>query len=67
MPIGVWIGVGVALWFVVAVVLAVWVGRVVRARDRQVPRLEPPSARPRRVVRAPSAEAPMEQHPDDRS
>jgi hypothetical protein len=67
MPIGVWIGVGVAAWLVVAVVVAVWVARIVCARDGQVPRLEPPSARPRRVARAPSAETPVEQHPDDQT
>jgi hypothetical protein len=67
MPIGVWVGVGVAVWLVVAVGVAMWIGRMIRARDGQVPRLEPPSARPRGVIRAPSAEAPMEQHPDDRS
>jgi hypothetical protein len=39
MGTAVWIGLGVAAWLCLAVVVALWLGRVVRRRDEQVPRL----------------------------
>lgn len=39
-----WIGVGAALWVVVAVPLALLVGRVIRGRDEQVPAVAVPTS-----------------------
>ena len=41
MGTAVWIGLGVAAWLCLAVVVALWIGRVVRRRDEQVPGLAP--------------------------
>ena len=42
-----WIGLGVAVWLALAVVVASSIGRMIRQRDQQVPRLKPPAARSR--------------------
>ena len=42
-----WIGLGVAAWLVLALVVALPVGRMVRQRDQQVPGFEPRATRPR--------------------
>lgn len=39
-----WVVVGLGVWMLVALVLALTVGRIVRMRDRQVP--DPPPDRP---------------------
>jgi hypothetical protein len=39
MGTAVWIGLGVAAWLCLAVVVALWIGRMVRRRDEQVPPL----------------------------
>jgi hypothetical protein len=36
-----WIGLGVAAWLALALVVALSIGRMIRERDQQVPRLEP--------------------------
>jgi hypothetical protein len=41
MGTAVWIGLGVAAWLCLAVVAALWIGRMIRRRDEQVPRLAP--------------------------
>jgi uncharacterized protein YneF (UPF0154 family) len=57
MSITVWIGLGVAAWLLVAVIVGMWVGRMIRKRDEQVPGLPP---------RAAAADDRMNQHPDVR-
>lgn len=37
MSLGLWIGLGLLVWVVLAVGVALLVGRIVRHRDRQVP------------------------------
>lgn len=51
MSVAGWIAVGVVAWVVIALLVAVLVGRMVRLRDRQVPADPMPS--PRRPVDAP--------------
>lgn len=41
MSLGLWIAVGALVWIVLAVGVALLVGRIVRQRDRQVPGDEP--------------------------
>ena len=41
MGTAVWIGLGVAAWLCLAVVVAMWIGRLIRRRDEQVPGLAP--------------------------
>jgi hypothetical protein len=45
-----WIVVGVAAWMVVAAVVGVLIGRMIRQRDRQVPAREPAPGAPTRVI-----------------
>jgi len=47
MGTAVWVGLGVAAWLPVAMVVALCIGRMVRRRDEQVLRPDPPAARPR--------------------
>jgi hypothetical protein len=41
-----WIGLSVVAWLALALVAALRVGRMVRQRDQQVPRFEPPATQP---------------------
>jgi hypothetical protein len=43
-----WVGVGLAIWLSLALVLALLIGQVVRRRDKQVPRPDEFSANPPR-------------------
>lgn len=43
-----WVLLGVGAWVCVAVVVALLIGRVVRLRDRQAPRPDPPPSPPGR-------------------
>ena len=54
-----WIAVGVAAWLVVAALVGLLIGRMIRGRDRQVPRMlrssPAPRASPRRAAAMPTA------------
>jgi len=65
MSIAGWIGLGVAAWLTLATVVALGVGRMIRAREEQVPGLVPPPARAHSREGAPqSAEGRLERYPD---
>lgn len=59
-PVIGWVLIGVAAWIVVAVIVVVLLGRMIRARDAQVPRgpAEPVVPRPPAPVDEPSEEPP---------
>ncbi|MGD9987445.1 hypothetical protein [Pseudonocardia sp.] len=60
-PVIGWILVGVAAWIVVAVIVVILLGRMIRARDAQVPRspAEPVTPQPPAVVDGPSGDPPV--------
>ena len=50
-----WIGLGIATWLALALVVALCIGRMIRRRDEQVPRAEPLDRQPRGTRRADAA------------
>jgi hypothetical protein len=62
-----WIGLGAVAWIAIALVVALRVGRMVRQRDQQVPRFEPPTTRPRGPGAPPQAADHMQRYLHGRS
>jgi hypothetical protein len=67
MSTAVWIGLGVAAWLCLAVVVALWIGRMIRRRDAQVPGLTPRAAQVRGPSRSPGAADDADRYLPDRS
>jgi hypothetical protein len=61
-----WVVVGLAVWVVVALLVGVLVGRVVRVRDRQVPRGPVPAPRGRTQARDHDVAAEQVDRPSER-
>jgi hypothetical protein len=63
----VWVGLGVAAWLCLAVVVALWIGRMIRRRDEQVPRPAPRAPQPRGPRRSREAVDDANRYLHDRS
>lgn len=68
MSLGLWIGLGVLVWIVLAIGVALLIGRIVRQRDRQVPGDAPgaPTSEPVEPVSRSGRAAPRHGGPTDR-
>jgi hypothetical protein len=67
MGTAVWIGLGVAAWLCLAVVVAWWIGRMIRRRDEQVPGPAPRARQLRGPRRSPGAVDDADRYLHDRS